>query len=90
MGELTGWIKKIADRKCDDCNLTWGERISLRVFMMAKNGNLKACKLILDRIEPPQTGVSLQLNQFLVRTDLNDRLDALKECDVERLLPAEV
>ena len=86
---ITHWIRKLADEMCNDCDLTLAERVGRKVYQMAIAGNLKAIRLILDRIEPSRSGsVSLQLNQFLLRKDLNERLDALKECDIERLLPA--
>ena len=91
MDMVHAWITKLADQPCPmRPGFTWSQAAARAVYEMAINrGNVVAAKLIFDRLDPPAP-TSVTLNQFVVRQDLNDRLDALKECDLERLLPSDV
>ena len=68
--------------------LTYAQAVARVCYQMAiEKKNVVAMKLVLDRLAPaPDTRVTV--NQLFMRKDLNERLVALKECDIDRLLPA--
>ena len=90
MEAVHAWITKLANEPCPlRPGYTWSQAAARAVYAMTiDKGNVAAAKLIFDRLDPPAP-TNVTLNQFVVRADLNDRLDALKECDLDRLLPAE-
>ncbi len=85
------WISRMAGKPCPfRPGMTYGQAAAHAVYDSAiVRHNMVAAKILFDRIDPAPL-VNVTLNQFVVRSDLNERLDALKACDVDRLLPAEV
>ena len=73
------WIRRLAERPHPGSlqNRTRGELVALAVYKAAIEGDMRACKLILERIDPPPPTQAITINNN-VSSDAMVALDAMK------------
>ena len=83
---ITNWIHKLSTVILRD-GKSYAELAAHAVYDACINHrNMHAAKIIWDRLDPAPTS-NVTINQLVLREDLNHRLNALKEGEIDKLLP---